>query len=400
MGTRYRWAKGTNTYLDTVDRTETGTSSADGWGWVRSLTYSSLASALGSVKAYSSYSFNTQTGKYSGAGNSIAVYNNDPLSWSAVSQSDKYPYVIPSSGDFICYSNPRANFGINVSEDDVKWSIRGSNLISQWLDQSKGTWESGGFYKRRAVTIPGGNFIEYVTSENSNQYPNGGTSGGYYYGGRSSDSPDPTNISYSTSIAAGQTLTISITKSTGINAGFPAVSYVYQVKRNGGSWSTISTTSNTSTTYSIPNGTVSLQFRVYAKDDSGFVSTTYVTGPLAELPKYTISVSALPSGGGSVSGGGNFYDGTSATVKATPSDGWEFVDWTENGATVSTSAAYTFTVTASRNLIAVFKQKLTAWIGIDGKARKGVELYVGVDGKARKVTAAYIGVNGKARRFL
>ena len=400
MSTRYRWRKGTNTYLDIVDRTETGTSSADGWGWVRSLAYSILASSLGSVKAYSSYSFNTQTGKYSGSGNSITIYNNDPLSWSAALQSDEYPYVIPTSGDFICYSNPRANVGIDISEDDVKWSISGSSLVSKWLDQSKGTLENGGFYKRGAITIPGGNFVEYVTSENVSKYPNGGASGGYYYDDRRSDSPDPTNISYSTSIADERTLTVSITKNTGINTGFPTVSYVYQVKRNGGSWSTISTTPNTSTTYSIPSGTFSLQFRVYAKDDAGFVSTTYVTGPLAELPRYTISVSALPSGGGVVSGGGTFYDGTSAVVKATPANGWEFVGWTENGSTVSTSSSYTFTVTASRSLIAVFKQKLTAWIGVNGKARKGVELYVGVNGKARKVTAAYIGVNGKARRFL
>lgn len=49
---------------------------------------------------------------------------------------------------------------------------------------------------------------------------------------------------------------------------------------------------------------------------------------------------------------------------------------------------------------AVTLERLNLWIGVDGKARKGVELYVGVNGKARKVTAAYIGVNGKARRFL
>lgn len=45
-------------------------------------------------------------------------------------------------------------------------------------------------------------------------------------------------------------------------------------------------------------------------------------------------------------------------------------------------------------------ERLNLWVGINGKARKGVELYVGVNGKARKVTAAYVGVNGKARRFL
>ena len=45
-------------------------------------------------------------------------------------------------------------------------------------------------------------------------------------------------------------------------------------------------------------------------------------------------------------------------------------------------------------------ERLNLWVGVNGKARKGVEMYVGVSGKARKVAAAYIGVNGKARRFL
>jgi len=58
------------------------------------------------------------------------------------------------------------------------------------------------------------------------------------------------------------------------------------------------------------------------------------------------------------------------------------------------------TISENRSLTAVFKQKLMLWVGVNGKARKGVEMYVGVNGKAQKVTAAYIGVNGKARRFL
>mgnify|MGYP001108486366 CR=1 FL=1 len=44
--------------------------------------------------------------------------------------------------------------------------------------------------------------------------------------------------------------------------------------------------------------------------------------------------------------------------------------------------------------------RLNVWVGVNGKARKGVELYVGVNGKARRAVAAYVGVNGKARRFM
>jgi hypothetical protein len=40
---------------------------------------------------------------------------------------------------------------------------------------------------------------------------------------------------------------------------------------------------------------------------------------------------------------------------------------------------------------------MTAYVGIDGKARKIGAAYIGVDGVARKVVKAYVGVNGKAQ---
>lgn len=136
---------------------------------------------------------------------------------------------------------------------------------------------------------------------------------------------------------------------------------------------------------------------------SGGISTASITGAYISSDKIgvvTVTLAVDPSNGGTAAGAGTYSKGDSVTVKATPANGWEFVDWTENGTTVSTEASYTFTITGNRSLTAAFKQKLTAWVGISGKARKGVELYVGVNGKARKVTEAWIGVNGKARRFL
>ena len=70
--------------------------------------------------------------------------------------------------------------------------------------------------------------------------------------------------------------------------------------------------------------------------------------------QYTISVSANPTEGGTVSGGGTFDSGSSRTVKATANDGYAFVNWTENGNEVSTNANYTFTLTANRTLKANF----------------------------------------------
>ena len=69
---------------------------------------------------------------------------------------------------------------------------------------------------------------------------------------------------------------------------------------------------------------------------------------------YTISVSANPTNGGTVSGGGTYQQGQSCTVHATANTGYTFTNWTENGNVVSTNANYSFTVTSNRTLVANF----------------------------------------------
>ena len=76
------------------------------------------------------------------------------------------------------------------------------------------------------------------------------------------------------------------------------------------------------------------------------------------LPQdYTITVSANPTNGGTVTGGGTYQQGQSCTVDATPASGYTFTNWTENGNVVSTNASYTFTVTGNRTLVANFVQQ-------------------------------------------
>ena len=69
---------------------------------------------------------------------------------------------------------------------------------------------------------------------------------------------------------------------------------------------------------------------------------------------YTVTATANPAVGGTVSGGGTFTSGQSCTVSATANTGYTFVNWTENGTPVSTQANYTFTVEGNRNLVANF----------------------------------------------
>ncbi|MDR2928659.1 MAG: T9SS type A sorting domain-containing protein [Cytophagaceae bacterium] len=85
----------------------------------------------------------------------------------------------------------------------------------------------------------------------------------------------------------------------------------------------------------------------------------------------SISLSANPAAGGSVTGAGTYTTGSSATVIAVASEGYEFVNWTEDNEEVSADAEYTFPVTDARILVANFKDKS----GIAKNALENIALY-------------------------
>jgi hypothetical protein len=74
---------------------------------------------------------------------------------------------------------------------------------------------------------------------------------------------------------------------------------------------------------------------------------------------HTVAVSASPAAGGTVTGAGTFPYGSSRTVAATPAAGYRFVKWTEGSTQVSTTANYTFVLTANRTLAANFARVFT-----------------------------------------
>ncbi len=82
---------------------------------------------------------------------------------------------------------------------------------------------------------------------------------------------------------------------------------------------------------------------------------TLVANFTANAPnQYIISVSANPTEGGLVGGGGTYDSGITRTVTASANVGYTFSNWTENGNVVSSNASYTFTVNANRTLVANF----------------------------------------------
>ena len=73
------------------------------------------------------------------------------------------------------------------------------------------------------------------------------------------------------------------------------------------------------------------------------------------VPSYTISASANPAAAGNITGAGTYNHGETCTLTAIAEEGYHFVDWTENGSSVSTDAEYSFTATANRTLVANFQ---------------------------------------------
>ena len=79
--------------------------------------------------------------------------------------------------------------------------------------------------------------------------------------------------------------------------------------------------------------------------------TLTVTYPALPV-KYNVTVTAEH---GTVTGAGTYEEGKTATLTATPAEGYQFVNWTSGETVVSTENPYTFTVTADVALVANFE---------------------------------------------
>ena len=90
---------------------------------------------------------------------------------------------------------------------------------------------------------------------------------------------------------------------------------------------------------------------------------TKVTAPTDPID---ITVSANPSIGGTVSGGGSYLFGEVCTVTATANEGYYFLGWTENEEVVSMDLEFSFTVVQERDLVAHFAEG--TMIGDGGEA--------------------------------
>lgn len=215
-----------------------------------------------------------------------------------------------------------------------------------------GDKEGGAFheYTQGAEYVPG-DFLEYVSSSSSSAYTEGQVGQRYYYR-QSSDNPNPTNIniSPSTGLEGGDTVTIQLTTPS---SRYGTISYQYEVDTGNG-YMPIATSTQKTYSYTIPEGSPYIRVRIKSQDNLGYVSTDY-----KESSQYSVNNNDPPTAPGSVTAS-NVTANNIATIsitEATDPDG-EVVNY-EWGRSID-NGSYSVLQTTDANTLSI-----TDNIGVD-----------------------------------
>lgn len=84
----------------------------------------------------------------------------------------------------------------------------------------------------------------------------------------------------------------------------------------------------------------------------------YVAHFVEQSATYTITATANPLSGGTVSGSGTYDPGATCTLTATANTGYNFVNWTKNGTVVSLNNTFSFNVTEDAVYVANFEEQI------------------------------------------
>lgn len=107
-------------------------------------------------------------------------------------------------------------------------------------------------------------------------------------------------------------------------------------------------------------------YQIHLWGDFALTALTLVdtNPPVLPAPQFIIAASAAPAEAGSAGGSGSYLSNSVCTLSASSNPGWGFQKWTENGAQVSASPNYSFTVRSQRTLVAHFVPAYTVTTGV------------------------------------
>lgn len=103
-------------------------------------------------------------------------------------------------------------------------------------------------------------------------------------------------------------------------------------------------------------GASSLVVKAVSRQDSAYSATALAT---IQTATYRVNISVNDGNGGTATEGKTVNAGENMTIKATPKEGWRFVEWKENDKSISTNQEFTLeNIMGERNLTAVFEKEL------------------------------------------
>ena len=250
--------------------------------------------SYGTIYIGRSYYLSQSDGTYSES-------NYRQYTWSELSDSPVSGYITATSGNM--YYSPSWEGVYNI--------VNGYRVRSD--DTTQYTSER---YQQLYTYYVQGSFIDWKTGNSRYSYSDG-YSGGDYYTYQGSDNIDPAAVNLPENIRGGSVVNVSVNPSAGQKYE-GLISYQYQYRLDGGNWVTIGT-SGVSESFTVPNGTQTVQVRVRAQDDLGFVSNDWITSGVVSVVN-----NSPPSAPGSIDVR-NAIAGNYATItitEATDSDGY------------------------------------------------------------------------------
>lgn len=250
--------------------------------------------SYGTIYIGRSYYLSQSDGTYSES-------NYRQYTWSELSDSPVSGYITATSGNM--YYSPSWEGVYNI--------VNGYRVRSD--DTTQYTSER---YQQLYTYYVQGSFIDWKTGNSRYSYSDG-YSGGDYYTYQGSDNIDPAAVNLPENIRGGSVVNVSVNPSAGQKYE-GLISYQYQYRLDGGNWVTIGT-SGVSESFTVPNGTQTVQVRVRAQDDLGFVSNDWITSSVVSVVN-----NSPPSAPGSIDVR-NAIAGNYATItitEATDSDGY------------------------------------------------------------------------------
>lgn len=271
------------------------------------------------------------------------------LDWNDVGNNPEYRVQVSTSNSGWTAAN---GFTSSTSESSTIRVNQNTNDISSF------NWGSTSLYPPQSGTTYYWTVKAYSCFQNSDYSP----VRSFTVGSSSGCNPPTTTLtspSSGTNYNLGQNINL---QWTGNGNGCTIQDYLIELTApNGSATSPTQTTNNFSFT-APSNGLGTWYWRVRTRNANG-VWGAYTSSRSFTISQsttnYTISVSANPSVGGSVTGGGSFSNGSGCSVVATPNTGYNFTNWTENGVVVSTNPNYVFTISGNRNLVANFTNALS-----------------------------------------